>query len=188
MLSLLLLLVSPVAAQAPAIGEPAVALTAQDTATLYVAVATHLADSIATWSPEPRVTLLLPAFPRDLAMQQSLSRAISHSARLRACFGKECAKPSGYYLVLGVPVRPDSYRVEIGLTPPQANRGYSPPDWSGWLWQQALSVGILPGPSTVAGGGCISIAKGLPSGFTLEWTKERGWASVRRRTALALCA
>lgn len=177
---------APLSAQA---GAPATApQTSQDTASIYLAAAEALAESLTVWADSQPVVLAIPDFPTDTASQGKLVRSLSRLSFARVCLHGDCSPLFGEQLTLG-PLEPYGSGVLVPLerpSPPAARSSLAP--W--WLppsWAETFRLAIPLSRAPPLSSSCNQSAQGPPVALLLARDAAGRWRPQQVSVVLRLC-
>ena len=159
----------------------------QDTASIFIAVASYLADSLPAWAPKQQVRLEIPDYPRDSVLQTSLKSSTAQTQYLLQCPDLvRCAdrRPNAVRLDSLRTLTADSVRVSVHLPPRAQMCGPGRLEWGGRGHNGlAAANGLFLDMSPYIVGGCVD---SRPYALVVyrDW---QGW-QVGRAWRVMLCA
>ncbi len=163
-------------------------LSQRDTAFIFIAVATYLADSLPSWYRGKSFQLDIPQFPKHAGLQGSLAGALGRTPFLLQCADLvHC--PRGQDRVVGLDSLQKWYGdVKVSIKMPiRPFRGWVGSPGVGWTWPQwemAAESELFLNMAPYMVGGCT-----VPMPRTMYLRREpQGWVVVQTITSLRLCA
>jgi len=163
--------------------------TSQDTASIYLAAAETIADSLAAWSDSESVMLAMPEFPADSASLGKLAQSLPRLRFTRVCLQSVCSPILGDQVTLG-PLEPygsNGVLVPLKLPEPPPPRPSRSPWWLPPTWAETFRLAIPMSRAPPLSGSCNQPSQTPPVALLLARDAAGRWRPQQVSVVMRLC-